>query len=189
MIDQSANIFFAFEIHFTPWSRGRASAKHASNPGFKSHWRQFFFFFKFILFAIFFIDINSKFMILRYSEYTNRIVIIKLREKKVKGFFLWRDSNPRQVREQNVWKIFIFFDRLNQKTLKNHISFWVSHFRYMDGTLGSALTWIFTWYHPYTGSGTPRRKYDFISKSLLSKSEYFWYFLLKAACFNQSNLH
>ena len=28
-----------------------------------------------------------------------------------------------------------FFDRLNQKTLKNHISFWVSHFRYMDGTM------------------------------------------------------
>ena len=44
------------------------------------------------------------------------------------------------LREQNGWKIFIYFDRLNQKTLKNHISFWVSHFQYMESTLGSALT-------------------------------------------------
>ena len=95
--------------------------------------------------------------------------------KKVKRFFPTAGFEP-TTGQGSKWlnNFHKNFDRLNQKTLKNHISFWVSHFQYMNGTLGSALNWIFTWYHPYTGSGTPRRKYDFISKILLSKNGIFW---------------
>ena len=52
----------------------------------------------------------------------------------------------------------------------------------MDSTLGSALSWIFLCYHPYTRiNGTPKTNYDFFSKILLRKLDKIWRFQGKNA--------
>ena len=51
-----------------------------------------------MVFALFFIANNSKFINCTYFGYTNNN---KKKKKDEKGFFLWWDSNLRQVREQN----------------------------------------------------------------------------------------
>ena len=89
------NNFFSAKIQFTPWSRGKASAKQANSLGFDSPCSQFFF----SIFSFFFQFLSIFFSLVVLPRFFKERYLIKKEKKKKmkKKFCLRRDSNPRQV--------------------------------------------------------------------------------------------
>ena len=89
------------------------------------------------------------------SQYINRPFNLLYNSASGGFFFNWNLQVSLDFLK--IWQIYL----VNfQKII--HISSWVSHFRYMDGTMWKFRSVRTLGYHSYTGSGTPRKKYDFL---------------------------